>query len=103
AVLFHVAWAQVLALCSGQDDVVFGTVLLGRLQGGAGTAQIFGMLINTLPVRVALQGSTVLQTVQATHQQLSALLAHEQTPLALAQRCSGIPAPHPLFSSLLNF
>ncbi|MDE9488278.1 hypothetical protein, partial [Xenorhabdus bovienii] len=61
------------------------------------------MLINTLPVRVALQGSTVLQTVQATHQQLSALLAHEQTPLALAQRCSGIPAPHPLFSSLLNF
>ncbi|WP_272902942.1 non-ribosomal peptide synthetase, partial [Xenorhabdus sp. Sc-CR9] len=103
AVLFHVAWAQVLALCSGQDDVVFGTVLLGRLQGGAGTAQIFGMLINTLPVRIALQGSTVLQTVQATHQQLSALLAHEQTPLALAQRCSGIPAPHPLFSSLLNF
>ncbi|QTL38231.1 amino acid adenylation domain-containing protein [Xenorhabdus budapestensis] len=103
AVLFHVAWAQVLALCSGQDDIVFGTVLLGRLQGGAGTAQIFGMLINTLPVRIALQDRTVQQTVQATHQQLSALLAHEQTPLALAQRCSGIPAPQPLFSSLLNF
>ncbi|MBC8943738.1 non-ribosomal peptide synthetase [Xenorhabdus indica] len=103
AVLFHVAWAQVLALCSGQDDIVFGTVLLGRLQGGAGTAQVFGMLINTLPVRIRLQDDTVQQAVQATHQQLSALLAHEQTPLALAQRCSGIPAPLPLFSSLLNF
>ncbi|REF28155.1 amino acid adenylation domain-containing protein [Xenorhabdus cabanillasii] len=103
AVLFHVAWAQVLALCSGRDDIVFGTVLLGRLQGGAGTAQVFGMLINTLPVRIRLQADTVQQTVQATHQQLSALLAHEQTPLALAQRCSGIPAPRPLFSSLLNF
>ncbi|WP_340619900.1 non-ribosomal peptide synthetase [Xenorhabdus siamensis] len=103
AVLFHVAWAQVLALCSGQDDIVFGTVLLGRLQGGAGTAQVFGMLINTLPVRIRLQDDTVQQAVQATHQQLSALLEHEQTPLALAQRCSGIPAPLPLFSSLLNF
>ncbi|WP_340619899.1 amino acid adenylation domain-containing protein [Xenorhabdus siamensis] len=103
AVLFHVAWAQVLALCSGRDDVVFGTVLLGRLQGGSGTSQILGMFINTLPVRILLQDRTVQQTVQETHQQLSALLEHEQTPLAIAQRCSGVQAPLPLFNSLLNF
>ena len=33
AVLFHVAWAQVLARCTASDDVVFGTVVTGRLQG----------------------------------------------------------------------
>ncbi|WP_319930872.1 non-ribosomal peptide synthetase [Xenorhabdus santafensis] len=103
AVLFHVAWAQVLARCSGRDDVVFGTVLLGRLQGGAGASQALGMFINTLPVRVQLQARNVLQVVQETNQQLTELLNHEQAPLAVAQRCSGIQAPMPLFSSLLNF
>ncbi|CDH18278.1 Peptide synthetase PaxB (fragment) [Xenorhabdus bovienii str. kraussei Quebec] len=103
AVLFHVAWAQVVAQCSGRDDVVFGTVLLGRLQGGSGADQVLGMFINTLPVRVLLQERTVRQTVQDTYRQLSTLLEHEQTPLAIAQRCSRVQAPQPLFNSLLNF
>ncbi|WP_244903151.1 non-ribosomal peptide synthetase, partial [Xenorhabdus innexi] len=103
AVLFHVAWAQVLAQCSGREDVVFGTVLLGRSLKGADTSQVLGMFINTLPVRVMLQERTAQQVVQETYQQLSSLLDHEQTPLAIAQRCSGIQAPQPLFSSLLNF
>ncbi|OKO99050.1 Amino acid adenylation [Xenorhabdus eapokensis] len=103
AVLFHVAWAQVLAQCCGRDDVVFGTVLLGRLQGGMGASQVLGMFINTLPVRIQLQGRTVEQAVQETYQGLSELLDHEQTPLAVAQRCSAVQASLPLFNSLLNF
>ncbi|WP_141554449.1 non-ribosomal peptide synthetase, partial [Xenorhabdus kozodoii] len=103
SVLFHVAWAQVLAQTSGRDDVVFGSVLLGRLQGGAGADRILGMFINTLPLRVSLHGRSVQAMVQETYQNLTALLEHEQAPLALAQRCSGVEQPMPLFSALLNY
>ncbi|WP_051711496.1 non-ribosomal peptide synthetase [Andreprevotia chitinilytica] len=103
SVLFHVAWAQVVAQCSGRDDVVFGTVLSGRLQGTAGADQVLGMFINTLPIRVPLAGLSVEQVMRETYQRLTDLLTHEQTPLALALRCSGVPAPLPLFSALLNY
>ncbi|WP_242167242.1 MULTISPECIES: non-ribosomal peptide synthetase [unclassified Pseudomonas] len=100
ASLFHLAWAQVLSRVAGRDDVVFGTVLLGRLQAGEGADRALGMFINTLPLRLRLAGQTVLAALNDTHAQLSALLAHEQASLALAQRCSGAS---PLFNSLLNY
>jgi len=103
AVLFHAAWAQVLAQCTGREDVVFGTVLSGRLQGSAGADRALGMFINTLPMRVSLTDSSVAQVVGETYRCLSELLIHEQASLALAQRCSGVAASMPLFTTLLNY
>ncbi|HMS86709.1 MAG TPA: condensation domain-containing protein, partial [Nitrospira sp.] len=103
AVLFHVAWAQVVAQCSDRDDVVFGTVLSGRLQGSAEADRVLGMFINTLPVRISLADRSVQQVVTDTYQRLSELLVHEQASLVLAQRCSGVTAPLPLFTTLLNY
>ncbi|MNB57846.1 Gramicidin S synthase 2 [compost metagenome] len=103
ASLFHLAWARVLAATSGQERVVFGTVLLGRMQGGAGADRGLGMFINTLPLRVDVDETDVRAGVKATHARLSALLAHEHASLALAQRCSGVAAPSPLFSAMLNY
>ncbi len=102
-VLFHVAWALVLAHTSGRDDVVFGTVLLGRMQGSIGIERVLGLFINTLPVRIRLAENSVQETVQAAYRSLMGLLEHEQAPLALAQRCSGVIPPLPLFSALLNY
>ncbi|MDO9235832.1 MAG: condensation domain-containing protein, partial [Aquabacterium sp.] len=104
ASLFHLAWALVMGQCSGRDDVVFGTVLSGRLQGGSfGAESAVGMFINTLPIRVTMRDRTVQDMVGSTHRNLNELLMHEQASLALAQRCSGVPASVPLFTALLNY
>jgi amino acid adenylation domain-containing protein len=103
ATLFHAAYALVMSRTSGRNDVVFGTVLLGRLQGRAEAQRTLGMFINTLPVRVKLQGLSVRQLIERTQRELIALLPHEQASLALAQRCSGMGGSAPLFSSLLNY
>ena len=103
ASLVHLAWGQVLGQLAGRDSVVFGTVLMGRLQGGEGAERALGVFINTLPLRLDLHGTSVREAVAHTHQRLTGLLAHEQAQLALAQRCSGLPAGAPLFASLLNY
>ena len=103
ASVMHLAWARVLACVSGRQDVVFGTVLFGRMHGGLGADRALGLFINTLPIRIDVHAEGVRQSVQATHARLTRLLHHEHASLALAQRCSGVLAPLPLFSALLNY
>ncbi|WP_028447472.1 non-ribosomal peptide synthetase [Chitinimonas koreensis] len=102
ASLLHLAWALVLARLTGRGEVVFGTVLFGRLQGGQGAAQVMGPCINTLPICLRVDGVGLRDGLRRTHALLAQLLRHEHAPLSLAQRCSGVAAPQPLFASLLN-
>ncbi|MBH3269114.1 amino acid adenylation domain-containing protein [Serratia ureilytica] len=103
ASLCHLAWAQVLARATGRDEVVFGTVLLGRMQAGDGAERALGLFINTLPLRLDVNEVGAESAALQAHIRLSGLLAHEHAPLALAQRCSGVAAGTPLFSALLNY
>jgi aryl carrier-like protein len=73
------------------------------MQLGEGAQDTLGMFINTLPVRMASGETSVLEGVAQAHAMLSGLLAHESASLALAQRCSTVPASSPLFSTLLNY
>ncbi|KAF9394338.1 hypothetical protein CPC16_011652, partial [Podila verticillata] len=103
ATLCHVAWAQVLARTSGQQRVVLGTVLFGRMQADGGSGNALGLSINTLPFRCDIDERGVRECVQDTHSRLMALLEHEHASLALAQLCSSVPAGTSLFSGLLNY
>ncbi|MGY3453936.1 amino acid adenylation domain-containing protein [Bradyrhizobium sp. USDA 4353] len=103
ASLCHLAFGQVLARSSGREQVVFGTVLLGRMQAGAELDRSLGLFINTLPLRLDLDGIAVESSVRAAHARLAELTTHEDASLAMAQRCSGVAPPAPLFTAILNY
>jgi aryl carrier-like protein len=103
ASVFHVAVGHFLAQATSMEDVVFGTVLVGRMHGGQGADRTIGLFMNTLPVRIKLSARKARACVHETHALLAELQRHEHAPLALAQQCSAVCDPAPLFTTLLNY
>lgn len=103
ASLFHAACGLAIAHMSGRDDVVFGSVLLGRLQSSAGTRGMLGMFVNTLPLRLRLLDVTAETLVRRTHLELVELQNHEYASLPEANRCSLVVKSVPLFNTSFNY
>jgi hypothetical protein len=68
---------------------------LGACRAGEGADRVMGLFINTLPVRMHIGEEGVEASVRRTHILLADLMRHEHASLALAQRCSAVPAPAP--------
>ncbi|MEM9340407.1 MAG: amino acid adenylation domain-containing protein, partial [Bacteroidota bacterium] len=102
ATLFHAAFGLVVGKCSNTDHALFGTVLLGRLQGSKGADSSLGLFMNTLPILLDLKGDIPVY-VKHANDRLQALLSYEQTPLSDIQNWSGVSNEVPLFSALLNY
>ncbi len=103
AVIFHAAYAMLLGLCSGKKDVIFGTVLSGRLSGAHSSQKIMGMAINTLPIRICLCDLGRIEYLERVKDEIESLLPFEQTPLSQIQEAVGLSGGSPLFVALLNY
>ncbi|MEI8212293.1 MAG: amino acid adenylation domain-containing protein [Planctomycetota bacterium] len=98
------AWASILSLYSGTDDVVFGATRACRRTSVNGADSMVGLFINTLPVRARLRGSASLKEwLQELRAQWVAMRDHEQTPLTLVRQWSDVPADESLFESIVVF
>jgi amino acid adenylation domain-containing protein/non-ribosomal peptide synthase protein (TIGR01720 family) len=92
-------WALLLSRLTGRDDVVFGTTVAGRPAELPGVESMVGLFINTLPVRVPIDGSQpvadLLSDLQARQ---SALTEHQYLGLAEIQQLAG---PGAVFDTLV--
>jgi amino acid adenylation domain-containing protein/non-ribosomal peptide synthase protein (TIGR01720 family) len=89
-IVLQAAWAQLLMLLTGQQDVAFGTAVSGRPAEMAGADSMVGLLINTVPVRANLTPATtttdLLDQLQRAHNQT---LEHQHLALPEIHRTTG--------------
>ncbi|HEX2092660.1 MAG TPA: non-ribosomal peptide synthase/polyketide synthase, partial [Longimicrobiaceae bacterium] len=104
ATVLQGAWALLLARYSGEEEVLFGVTVAGRPAELEGIDEGVGLFINTLPVRVPVPaGRGAGEWLRELQERTARLRDFEHTPLAQAQRRSGVPAGEPLFESILVF
>lgn len=82
------AHQHVMGLVYGQTDVTSGLVSNGRPEEVDGEKMI-GLFLNTVPVRVQLNGGSWLDLVKAVFSEEQAILPHRRFPLPQIQRLHG--------------
>ncbi|ANN20077.1 non-ribosomal peptide synthetase [Amycolatopsis orientalis] len=91
--ILQAAWALVLARLAGRTDVVFGSVVSGRPAEVPDVERMVGMFINTVPVRVRLDGARpVLELFQDLQARQAALTEHQYLGLPEIQKAAGTGA-----------
>ncbi|MEO3851199.1 amino acid adenylation domain-containing protein [Streptomyces sp. B8F3] len=98
--LLETAWAMVVGQLAGRSDVVFGSVVAGRPAELPGVADMVGLFLNTVPVRVRLDpAQTIGELLDTVRAQKTALLDHQHLGLADIQRLAG---PGATFDTLMT-
>ncbi len=99
------AWSLVVSDFAGGDtDVVFGIVRGGRRGTIPEADQRLGMFINTLPLRVTVDGTQTVGTwLQSVRARQVAMREYEQTALLDVQAVAQVPNGEALFDSIIVF
>ncbi|KAK1540354.1 amino acid adenylation domain-containing protein [Colletotrichum paranaense] len=97
--VLQATWTRILSAYLGEEDVVFGIVLSGRLSDE--TKNIVFPCITTLPV-IAHNRSSNSELVQQMLDYNNQLLKHQNAPLAQVQRWLGYPNTR-VFDTLLVY
>ncbi len=98
--LLQGAWGLLLSRWTGEREVLFGGVTAGRSAGPEGVDTAVGVLVNTLPVRLAVRPEAPLAAwLAALQREQREARAHEHIPLYEIQRL----APAARFDSVLAF
>ncbi|MFJ6392190.1 amino acid adenylation domain-containing protein [Streptomyces sp. NPDC091972] len=99
--LLQGVWAVLLARLTGRNDVVFGTTVAGRPTELPGVESMIGLFINTLPVRVGLDGAQpMLEMLTDLQERQVALMSHQHLGLTEIQRLAG---PGATFDTLVVY
>ncbi|WP_344591679.1 non-ribosomal peptide synthase/polyketide synthase [Actinomadura vinacea] len=98
------AWALVVALYSGRDDVVFGVTSSGRGGQIDGMDSMVGLLINTTPVRIDVdRDRLVTEWLAALQDEQVRARRFEHTPLVEVAACADMAGGEALFTTLFVF
>ncbi len=102
--LVQVAWARVLGMTAGVDDVVFGVTVSGRPPQVPGMAEMVGMFINTVPARFDLSTFDNSDAVlQQARDRMAQREQHAWMSLPDIIRLAEVNVRDGLFNSILVF
>ncbi|KAF4535021.1 Nonribosomal siderophore peptide synthase SidC [Lasiodiplodia theobromae] len=102
--LLEAVLGLILAQSVGTDDVTIGRVLAGRAIPVPSADTLIAPLVTTIPSRIRCDSqsvATVQDVIAAVHNNSTASLAHQHTPLRHIQRWAGCATP--LFDVLYSF
>ncbi|MGV3773583.1 MAG: amino acid adenylation domain-containing protein [Verrucomicrobiales bacterium] len=93
------AHCKVMSALTGQTDIITGLVANGRPQATDGE-RLIGLFLNTLPLRVNMEGSKWRDLIKYTFEMERELLPFRRSPLAEIQQLAGGQA---LFETAFDF
>ncbi|MFC9660091.1 amino acid adenylation domain-containing protein [Nocardia sp. NPDC127606] len=99
--VFQTAWGLVVAASTARDDVVFGATVSGRPPQLDGVADMIGLFVDAVPVRVRIDpAATVGDLIRVVQAEQASLLDHHHLGLGAIQRVAGLGE---LFDTMLAF